>query len=70
MLGFSGLIVFPGHAQARVWFYYSLGQLLDSIGFGPERLVGGSARHTKVARISGNFRECPRHSLLVLERSV
>ena len=53
------IVLFPGHAQARGGFYYSLGRLLDSVGFGPGRSAGKSVRRTKFARICGIFRDFP-----------
>ena len=61
----------PGHAQASGGFYYSLGRLLDSVGFGPGRSAGQTARRTKFARISGDFAGILRgNSFLELETSV
>ena len=45
---------------ARGGFYYSLGRLRDSIGFGLGRPAGQTFKRTKCARMCGTSRECAR----------
>ena len=49
-------LLFSRPCVARGGFYYSLGRLLDSVGFGPGRSAGKAWRRTKFSRFSGEIR--------------